>query len=528
MLLTPGPSPVGRKLPDDDPFGLETNISEASKGKKIIMCTAGSRGDIQPMVALACELQKSGFEVLVLSNSNHVDFIQKFSLKAQGTNFDFEEFFNNPEIAKVVGQGDFKRYMEAKVRVLRSDIASCFEKTFQAFKEYKPDLYICPLSDLPLGLMWGALFDVPCVTTCLAQIIFPSKVHPSLLNEPCFHYSCAWLSLTQYYSRNAQLVDVVVKEASMDAATREFLVSFRATMQRFTYDLLNPLGPCIFGVSGQIMPNPPDWTIDAHAPGFWVVSKKEQMKRFERQESGFGGKEVQLMAEFIKAGPPPVYMGWGSLTVGTAEAMMCLAARALKFSGKRGILLSGWAKLNPGMLAGQPDSQELCDYLKKNVLIVDTAPHEWLFPQCAVTVHHGGAGTTVASLRSGKPVVVTPCFFDQFMYADMVARLGCGMGMPQFQKVTPQALAAAILQCCNSTEIHMKAIQICDQLQSEDGLVSSVEIIDSFFATEVSSGSWKVKHDAKKEKLHELSKKTSFVDGLKFFARVCCTAKPFG
>merc|ERR1719254_367151 len=100
-----------------------------------------------------------------------------------------------------------------------------------------------------------------------------------------------------------------------------------------------------------------------------------------------------------------------------------------------GIILGGWAKLSLDKIEGQWDTESMKAYCKDHVLFMNTAPHEWLFPQCSITVHHGGAGTTAAALRAGVPTIVTPWFFDQFESAQVVARNGVGIAMKQFSKV---------------------------------------------------------------------------------------------
>merc|ERR1719210_2337466 len=102
----------------------------------------------------------------------------------------------------------------------------------------------------------------------------------------------------------------------------------------------------------------------------------------------------------------------------------------------RGVVLSGWAGLRGALPDSEPDAAELKAYLADHVFFTDTAPHEWLFPQCAVIVHHGGVGTTAAALRSGVPSVITPVFADQFTCAFEMKKSGCGAGTKQLRKVT--------------------------------------------------------------------------------------------
>ena len=105
---------------------------------------------------------------------------------------------------------------------------------------------------------------------------------------------------------------------------------------------------------------------------------------------------------------------------------------------------------------------------------MQSAPHEWLFPQCSVTVHHGGAGTTAAALRAGKPTVVTPCIADQPANAKMVAKLGAGVGLRQFGKVTPAELADALRKCVSDEALKTKAAELGAALKKEDGVATAV------------------------------------------------------
>merc|ERR1712217_445957 len=105
--------------------------------------------------------------------------------------------------------------------------------------------------------------------------------------------------------------------------------------------------------------------------------------------------------------------GWGSVSCKSAKFQTCLALRTLKLLGKRGIILKGWGGLAISEVVGEKDEAELLAFAKDQVIFMDSAAHEVLFPRCAAIVHHGGTGTTAASIRSGKPVVVTPIFYDR-------------------------------------------------------------------------------------------------------------------
>eukprot|EP00438_Fugacium_kawagutii_P007534 Skav228217 [mRNA] locus=scaffold43:123931:138309:+ [translate_table: standard] len=125
-----------------------------------------------------------------------------------------------------------------------------------------------------------------------------------------------------------------------------------------------------------------------------------------------------------------------------AEHMARLAVGSLKEAGKRGIIVGGWAELSEESLGGD-DAADLKEYSRSNVLFLKSAPHEWLFPQCACCVHHGGIGTTQASLSAGVPTLVTPVFADQKDIAAKLSQDGHGEGTVHLSKLSAKELGAS-------------------------------------------------------------------------------------
>ncbi len=119
------------------------------------------------------------------------------------------------------------------------------------------------------------------------------------------------------------------------------------------------------------------------------------------------------LLEFLQAGAPPIFIGFGSMSPRNPEAMTQVILQALARTQQRAIILSGWGGLHSGDL---PDS----------VYMLDSIPFSWLFPRVAAVVHHGGAGTTSAGLRAGVPSIIVPFFADQPFWGQRVADLGVG------------------------------------------------------------------------------------------------------
>mmetsp|Transcript_70521 Transcript_70521/g.160113 ORF Transcript_70521/g.160113 Transcript_70521/m.160113 type:complete len:300 (+) Transcript_70521:2-901(+) len=255
---------------------------------------------------------------------------------------------------------------------------------------------------------------------------------------------------------------------------------------------LPPLAPCIVGISPELMKRPADWPENCNTvmTGWWVVSKAEQEERVKQGDKMYGGADNQRLSAFLK-GDPPVYLGWGSMSVVSRQHMTCLAVRALKKAGKRGVVLGGWAELEPETLAGLPDEAELRSYCKDNILFMKTAPHAWLFPLCSCVVHHGGSGTTAAGVMAGVPNIITPVWVDQEDYARAVASKGIGLHLPPLTKVTADQIAAAITKCCADGEMQAKAKAMGAATSARDGVGAAVSTISEWYDSSVATGKWR-------------------------------------
>jgi sterol 3beta-glucosyltransferase len=147
------------------------------------------------------------------------------------------------------------------------------------------------------------------------------------------------------------------------------------------------------------------------------------------------------------------------------ERLARTVVEALQIAGLRGIIATGWGGLKAGEL---PDT----------ILKIDEAPHEWLFPRVAAVVHHGGAGTTAAGLRAGKPTIIVPFFADQPFWGSRVDEIGAGPKPIPRRKLTAESLAAAMREATGSRNMVAIASQIGERIRSEDGVSNAVALIE--------------------------------------------------
>mmetsp|Transcript_113914 Transcript_113914/g.307684 ORF Transcript_113914/g.307684 Transcript_113914/m.307684 type:complete len:447 (+) Transcript_113914:119-1459(+) len=391
-------------------------------GKKVVIISYGSRGDVQPFVALGAHLESAGAQVLILTNVDHEAFVTSFGLKFVGTAGSCRDDHRRPEFVNGIATGNFGPFWAWNFKEKNKTMPEISMREGDASKDFAPDLiYATPLTyqnacrmseQLKVPMILGSLFPTTNPFSSLGFRPFRPPAHPTLVH---------WTpSLTK----------------------------------------------------------PQFWQQGSHkVTGFLIIGDDGAGEALPDEVFG-GPAERRRLEDFVSAGAPPVYMGWGSMVVPPSTA--ALAVRALKQAGLRGIILGGWAGLSAHMIEGGEDQQELEEYIADNVLFVQSAPHEWLFPRCAATVHHGGAGTVAAALRSGVPTIITPCGLDQPDNARIVEQSGCGLAMAQFSELTSADLSAALAVCTADDDMKAKCRAMAACLRAEDGLGGAVGEIDKY------------------------------------------------
>ncbi|KAI9651529.1 MAG: hypothetical protein M1831_000782 [Alyxoria varia] len=146
------------------------------------------------------------------------------------------------------------------------------------------------------------------------------------------------------------------------------------------------------------------------------------------------------LASFLKAGEPPVYIGFGSIVVDDPARFTTMIFDAVKKAGVRAVVNEGWGGL--GDKGQTPD----------NIFMLGNVPHDWLFPRCRAVVHHGGAGTTAIGLKCAKPTMIVPFFGDQPFWGAMVssAQAGATKCIP-YKHLDSDKLADGIKECLTSS-----------------------------------------------------------------------------
>lgn len=210
--------------------------------------------------------------------------------------------------------------------------------------------------------------------------------------------------------------------------------------------------PALYAYSERLLSRPADWPASAQITGAWFLDEADDWE------------PPTALQAFLEAGPAPVYVGFGSMGAAHAEARAATVLESLQKAGERAVLAAGWG----GLKATE---------LPTSVFMLEAAPHDWLFPRMKAVVHHGGAGSTMAGLRAGKPTVICPFLGDQPFWGHVVQRAGVGPA-PVFQKsLSAEGLGRAI-RAALEPGIVRQAMAMGERIRAENGVERAVCIIE--------------------------------------------------
>ncbi|GAB4453898.1 MAG: glycosyltransferase [Anaerolineae bacterium] len=411
---------------------------------RIAMLTFGSRGDVQPYIALGVGLKRAGHAVRLAAPAQFEAFVTSYGL-------DFVPLPGNVEaIARnFVERAKFN--LVRTIQVLAEQIppvaAVAYRQIVSACAD--ADAIVHALVMTPSGHQMARLFGVPDISAQTIPVFahtraFPGVMFPGLPLGGGYN----WLThelFNQAFMLTGRLLYRMVRHQLPDPPGAPLWPFAASNPQR---------PPLLFGFSPSVIPPPPDWGARVHVTGYWYLDAPDW-------------QPPPGLVDFLAAGPPPVYVGFGSMMGQDLAQTMAVALEALRLSGQRGVIATGWGRAADVDL---PDS----------VFQIDAAPHGWLFPQMAAVVHHGGAGTTSAGLRAGVPTVIVPFAADQLFWGQRVAALGVGPAPIPRRALTAAHLAYAIRVAATHTPMRQRAAALGERIRAEDGVGEAVGWIEHY------------------------------------------------
>ena len=410
----------------------------------ITILTIGSRGDVQPFIALGVELRKAGHRVRVATFENFESSVTDHGLELYPIQGDISKIASS-NFLQDAHQVDNPFKFLLSFNKLKSLVFDLQKDFLEACKGSDAIVYHPGVS---IGYFIAQHLQVPGILATPFPMT-PTRAYPSLIFYDKLRLGGSVNFLTH------KIFEQIMWMASSAPIKQFWKQEFGHAPQGFSqpYDRQTTQRyPTITSCSDYVFPKPDDWPEHVHNTGYWFLDEPDWTP-------------PEDLLDFLETGQPPIYIGFGSIG-NPAEAAQTsdIVIRALALSGQRGILATGWS----GMAK--------LDQIPDNIFVLESAPHSWLFPRMAAVVHHGGAGTTAAGLRAGVPNIVIPFSNDQFAWGRRVYELGVGPGPIPRKQLTSEKLSDAI-QVALTDEIRAAAKELGMKIQAENGAEKAAKII---------------------------------------------------
>jgi len=420
---------------------------------KITIIAFGTRGDVQPIVALGKALAGRGHQIRMLASANFRNWIEGHQLEAVPANIDVQAIMMGEGGNQWVEQGNnpfkqmrvMKKLLDEYGLEMMQDAWDACKDTQVVISSFTSDVYAVSIAE-KLGTRHISTPLQPALVATRDGNVTPSALLPNRVSLS--NYLFGKLLIEPYAWRLMGAINNRFRQEILGLPSQTYQENRRG-LQRMLI---------VQGFSSYVVPHPNDWPLNIHSAGYWFLDEDREWMA------------PQALFEFLKAGDPPVYIGFGSMTGRDPGVLTRTILEAVAHSGQRAILQSGWAGLGEVQLPA-------------NIFLLDAAPHSWLFPNVSAVVHHGGAGTTAEGLRAGVPTVIVPHMADQPFWGSRVAALGVGPRPIPRNRLTPENLAAAIRQVVDDPNMRARAAELGVKIRAEDGVGVAVNVIERYLSS---------------------------------------------
>ncbi|MEA3440698.1 MAG: glycosyltransferase [Chloroflexota bacterium] len=402
---------------------------------KIVIPTIGSRGDVQPFIALSQGLIQAGHSITLASHP-----VMKTLVESHGVTF----APIGPDINLAEEVAAIRHHARNTAIGLIRGMRFGFDMLERSHDDIlaqcqKVDLVVVPTA-IAAGKNEAELLNLP----YLSVTLMPWAIPWNDPDRPIFKRIV--------YSAIDGLVRLITTRPLNRIRKRQGLPP--VGKEGFSSTLLNlvPVSPAVYA------PNPL-WEPRHQIVGYWFAEAPDEWK-----------PPADLLS-FLESGDPPVLISLGAMSLGDGDALESanLFVDAIQQADVRAII-QGW----------EAGIKQLT--LSPNIYATGSLPHSWLLPRCAGVVHHGGFGTTAAGLRAGKPALVIPHIVDQFYWGQQVHDMGAGPQPIRRAKLDTNELVASLDDLVRNEKLHATASILGEKIRSENGIENAVRLINETFA----------------------------------------------
>lgn len=422
---------------------------------RILLLAFGSRGDVQPILALAQGLTTAGYPITIGAGNNFRTWIEQRGFRFADVGVDMHELLNS-NLGKEWTENSTNSAQEA--RNMKRVLDAHRDAVGNALTEICADADVI-ISNLPTFGMAQAIaekFNKQHIRVMLAPLT-PTN-DPAATMVPLYRWGSSPLNHMAAYA-GIYFIYWITRDSINWLRTRLGLAAWGYGDYVRAWNRM----PVLYGVSPRLMPQDPRWLPHAVVTGYWYDEW--------HHEDVFGWQPPAALAAFLERNPRPVYMGFGSMGAKDPQTTLIQMLQALDETGHPGIIYSGWAGLQD-----TPAAQNL----PPHVFMLDGAPHDWLFPRMGALIHHGGAGTTATGVRAGVPATVVAHMADQPYWGRRLYELGVGAKPLARHRLSAAGLAQAIRTMLNDPHMQDRAAALGQQVRAEQGVIQAVAAIERF------------------------------------------------
>jgi UDP:flavonoid glycosyltransferase YjiC (YdhE family) len=412
---------------------------------KIGIITYGTRGDVQPYIALALGLLDKGHQVTLAAPENFKEFVGLYGIDFHALHGNAEAILYSPEGLRVLKTGNaitllrhIQRGGKKLMPFITKDILACCSEVDVIIASGLTMIWVDSIAE-KLKKNW-ALFQLGPVTTPTREFPF---IGFASLNNSLYNFISHKLFNFIYWKLNKK--DINRFRASLGLTKLKKTIFDKITSDK----ILN-----LYGLSPQLVPRPKDWDSYIDITGFLTLPSNK----------------VDLipedMNEWLQSGQSPIYIGFGSMPVPDPELFSRILNDIISTTELRIIFCKGWS-----VIPNLPNHP--------NLFVIKSVNHEWLFPKCRAVVFHGGIGTLATCLKAKTPLVVVSVFGDQPWNGKLIVNKKLGFHIP-FKKLTSANLINA-LKSIQAVEIKHNVATIGEQIGKEKGLENALFGIENYF-----------------------------------------------
>jgi sterol 3beta-glucosyltransferase len=422
----------------------------------LVIVTSGSRGDVQPYLALAMRAAAAGHRVTLATHALFRPWVESCGIGFRSLHGDPVQMLSGPGARAWLASGS-RRGLWRFVREFGRDFGGLVDGMLADLATVTADADIVLYSAVCMAVaQLHELRGTPVIAGWLQPLTTTSAFPAAGLT---------YRDANSAWARRRNRVTHVVSEQMLWQPSRNAVNRWRReTFNARALPFLGPFKshrvaklPICYAYSEHVLPAPADWAPWVRPTGWWFLD-----------DANFAPSPALL--QFMQAGDAPVSIGFGSMTPQDADWLTRIVLDACEQAECRAVLLRGWGALGDTLGDTALPSWAHCE---------TEVPHAWLYARSSAIVHHGGAGTTGAAARSGVPSLTVPLGFDQQFWGSRMQSIGVAPAPIKRRELTVAKLAAALRSMCTDVRMRDAAATLGAQVRAEDGVGTALARIEA-------------------------------------------------